>query len=69
LVPLPDNELAIFLKELGVAEGSPEYDQLSITLRFSLYQCAYCGNPSAGLRKCSGCGIKRYALDSDSITF
>ncbi|KAJ3566370.1 hypothetical protein NP233_g7053 [Leucocoprinus birnbaumii] len=26
----------------------------------SLYQCGWCGNPSASLRKCSGCGNARY---------
>ena len=28
---------------------------------FQLYRCSYCGNPSAVLRKCSGCGKTRYA--------
>ncbi|KAI5823770.1 hypothetical protein K523DRAFT_366540 [Schizophyllum commune Tattone D] len=27
---------------------------------FQLYRCSYCGNPSAVLRKCSGCGKTRY---------
>lgn len=28
----------------------------------ALYRCSYCGNPSAVLRKCSGCGKTRYVL-------
>ncbi|TFK22369.1 hypothetical protein FA15DRAFT_681689 [Coprinopsis marcescibilis] len=28
--------------------------------KFELYRCSYCGNPSAALKKCSGCGKSRY---------
>ncbi|KAH6905836.1 hypothetical protein BKA70DRAFT_1107218 [Coprinopsis sp. MPI-PUGE-AT-0042] len=28
--------------------------------RAALYRCSYCGNPSAGLKKCSGCEKARY---------
>ena len=32
-----------------------------------LYRCSHCGNPSAVLRKCSGCEKARYVLTSTSL--
>ncbi|KAI0672651.1 hypothetical protein C8Q78DRAFT_1020664 [Trametes maxima] len=31
-----------------------------VETRYELYRCTWCGNPSAALRKCSGCGKTKY---------
>ncbi|KAH9943556.1 hypothetical protein B0H21DRAFT_491468 [Amylocystis lapponica] len=61
----PEDDLAAWLENLEV---SPEEEQLPkryshsriSTNSVALYHCSWCGNPSAVLRKCSGCGKTRY---------
>jgi hypothetical protein len=35
--------------------------------RVTLYRCSWCGNPSAALRKCSGCAMARFVVDLGSF--
>ncbi|KAI0351545.1 hypothetical protein OH77DRAFT_1411022 [Trametes cingulata] len=40
--------------------GPPVPKAKSETSSYELYRCSWCGNPSAVLRKCAGCGKTRY---------
>ncbi|KAH7922908.1 hypothetical protein BV22DRAFT_1121170 [Leucogyrophana mollusca] len=58
-------DLAAWLDEMDVESGEQSYPGRSSHPRFSvntvaLYRCSWCGNPSAVLRKCSGCEKMRW---------
>ncbi|KZT10285.1 uncharacterized protein LAESUDRAFT_721627 [Laetiporus sulphureus 93-53] len=62
--------LAAWLDDLHVDDG-PAVEQQRHCVHprvspnsVSLYRCSYCGNPSAVLRKCGGCGKTRYCDQS-----
>ncbi|PCH44867.1 hypothetical protein WOLCODRAFT_77377, partial [Wolfiporia cocos MD-104 SS10] len=67
--PLPsaakvEDDLAAWLEHLTVDDGSEQRPQRCShpTVNpntVSLYRCSHCGNPSAALRKCGGCGKTR----------
>jgi hypothetical protein len=60
-----DDEFAAWLANMDIGEGENEqsvqcwHPSLG-PHRTYLYRCVNCGNPSAVLRKCSGCGKVRY---------
>ncbi|TFK71925.1 hypothetical protein BDN72DRAFT_837132 [Pluteus cervinus] len=59
------DDLAAWLENLRVDDGSEEpakvHSHPNITMNHvGLYRCSWCSNPSAILRKCSGCGKTRY---------
>ena len=64
-----DDYLAAWLDKMKLEDGSEEHThphscshpKIS-TNNVALYRCSWCGNPSAVLRKCGGCGRTRYVL-------
>ncbi|KAF8986510.1 hypothetical protein BDQ17DRAFT_1393667 [Cyathus striatus] len=58
------DDLAAWLEDLHLdGESEPEPSCINPTVNMNhvaLYRCSYCGNPSAALRKCSGCEKSRY---------
>ncbi|KAH7910685.1 hypothetical protein BJ138DRAFT_1180100 [Hygrophoropsis aurantiaca] len=61
-----EDDLAAWLDEMHLdhnnAHSHPEtcsHPRISLNT-VELYRCSWCGNPSAVLRKCSGCGKTRY---------
>ncbi|KAI0938601.1 hypothetical protein AcV5_000242 [Taiwanofungus camphoratus] len=59
------DELAAWLEKMQLDDGHALGPQRCgapalIASRVSIYRCTWCGNPSAVLRKCSGCGQTRY---------
>ncbi|KAJ2912907.1 hypothetical protein MD484_g7504, partial [Candolleomyces efflorescens] len=59
------DDLAAWLDNMHLEEGEKEPDVAHVHPRISsnqvdLYRCSHCGNPSAALRKCSGCEKARY---------
>ncbi|TFK49399.1 hypothetical protein OE88DRAFT_1662959 [Heliocybe sulcata] len=61
-----EDDLAAWLDNLHVDEGESEshprgcsHPKVNVN-SVSLYRCSWCGNPSAVLRKCSGCSKTRY---------
>ena len=63
-----DDDLAAWLENLKLENGEDEsephmcsHPRIS-TNNVELYRCSWCGNPSAVLRKCGGCGKTRYVL-------
>ncbi|EIW60332.1 uncharacterized protein TRAVEDRAFT_45581 [Trametes versicolor FP-101664 SS1] len=58
----PDDENSIYMREHGGAHahrhGVPKAK--SEMTSYELYRCSWCGNPSAVLRKCAGCGKTKY---------
>ena len=68
------DDLAVWLDDLHVDDG-PEVEQQQHCVHprvspnsVSLYRCSYCGNPSAVLRKCGGCGKTR-CVEHDVVCF
>ena len=61
-----EDNLAAWLEGLRVEGDEDEEDQkwcahpTTNMNSVALYRCSYCGNPSAVLRKCSGCNKTRY---------
>ncbi|THH28452.1 hypothetical protein EUX98_g5738 [Antrodiella citrinella] len=60
-----EDTLAAWLDEISHDDEDGHYDTHCIHPRINsnsveLYRCTYCRNPSAALRKCSGCGKVRY---------
>lgn len=69
-IPSPskaEDDLAAWLDVLHFDDDEHEHAQrcahpkISIN-SVSLYRCSHCGNPSAVLRKCGGCGKTRHVL-------
>lgn len=63
-----DDDLAAWLEHIKLDNGENEsgphlhsHPRIS-TNNVSLYRCSWCGNPSAVLRKCGGCGQTRCVL-------
>lgn len=62
-----DDDLAAWLDDLHLENGDHESHPEGFSHPVlnddyvALYRCSYCGNPSAMLRKCSGCEKARYA--------
>ncbi|KAI0371333.1 hypothetical protein BV20DRAFT_1035333 [Pilatotrama ljubarskyi] len=64
-----EDELAAWLDNLKLEDGSElhanihphacSHPKISMN-NVALYRCSWCGNPSAVLRKCGGCGKTRY---------
>ncbi|TFY59068.1 hypothetical protein EVJ58_g6015 [Rhodofomes roseus] len=59
-----EDDLAAWLENISV-DDAPEEDghcahPKIIPTAVELYRCSYCGNPSAVLKKCGGCGNTRY---------
>ncbi|KAI0336663.1 hypothetical protein GY45DRAFT_6348 [Cubamyces sp. BRFM 1775] len=62
-----DDDLAAWLDKMKLDDGSEEHmhphscshPKISMN-NVALYRCSWCGNPSAVLRKCGGCGRTRY---------
>ncbi|KZT70478.1 hypothetical protein DAEQUDRAFT_667559 [Daedalea quercina L-15889] len=60
-----EDDLSAWLENMSV-EGAPDEDGHYVHPKImptavELYRCSYCGNPSAALRKCGGCGKTRCA--------
>ncbi|KAI3608515.1 hypothetical protein WG66_000942 [Moniliophthora roreri] len=58
-----DDDLAAWLDDLKLENGEQEPSRCHPkvnTNHVALYQCSWCYNPSAVLRKCAGCGLTRY---------
>ncbi|KAH7922905.1 hypothetical protein BV22DRAFT_1106350 [Leucogyrophana mollusca] len=60
-----EDDLAAWLDEMHIESEEQCYPQRCSHPRISpntveLYRCSWCGNPSAVLRKCSGCAKTRY---------
>ncbi|OSD02695.1 hypothetical protein PYCCODRAFT_1389936 [Trametes coccinea BRFM310] len=62
-----DDDLAAWLDNMKLEDGSEEHlhphacSHPKISMNsVALYRCSWCGNPSAVLRKCGGCGRTRY---------
>lgn len=61
-----EDDLAAWLDDMHKEDGEPEIleEMLSHPVLsqdcVALYRCSYCSNPSAALRKCSGCAKTRY---------
>ncbi|EIW55597.1 uncharacterized protein TRAVEDRAFT_73443 [Trametes versicolor FP-101664 SS1] len=64
-----DDDLAAWLDNLKLDDGTDEHGHAhphacshpKISMNnVALYRCSWCGNPSAVLRKCGGCGKTRY---------
>ncbi|EEB89740.1 hypothetical protein MPER_12130, partial [Moniliophthora perniciosa FA553] len=58
-----DDDLAAWLDDLKLDNGEQEPSRCHSkvnTNHVALYQCSWCFNPSAVLRKCAGCGLTRY---------
>ncbi|OBZ78395.1 hypothetical protein A0H81_02619 [Grifola frondosa] len=60
-----EDDLAAWLNNLRADDGEEDYPQYCAHPRINansvmLYHCSWCGNPSAVLRKCGGCGKTRY---------
>lgn len=61
-----EDTLATWLEDLKIEDGEEARpDTHCIHPRINpnsveLYRCTYCRNPSAALKKCSGCGKVRY---------
>ncbi|KAI0674593.1 hypothetical protein C8Q78DRAFT_1076212 [Trametes maxima] len=62
-----DDDLAAWLDNMKLEDGSHDHahphacshPKISMN-NVALYRCSWCGNPSAVLRKCGGCGETRY---------
>ncbi|CDO71187.1 hypothetical protein BN946_scf184845.g57 [Trametes cinnabarina] len=62
-----DDDLAAWLENMKLEDGTEEnlnphacsHPKISMN-NVALYRCSWCGNPSAVLRKCGGCGKTRY---------
>nr|VWP00492.1 Serine hydroxymethyltransferase (EC [Ganoderma boninense] len=61
-----DDDLAAWLENMKLEDGADDpmhrectHPRISVN-NVSLYRCSWCGNPSAVLRKCGGCGKTRY---------
>ena len=64
-----DDDLAAWLENMKLEEGEDEQPHMCShpkisTNNVALYRCSWCGNPSAVLRKCGGCGRARCVLHS-----
>ncbi|KAI0340351.1 hypothetical protein BDW22DRAFT_414867 [Trametopsis cervina] len=65
------DNLEAWLEGLSVDDGEHDgpharcyHPKLGGSTSLELYRCAYCGNPSAALRKCSGCAKTKYCDSS-----
>ena len=64
-----EDHLAAWLEEMDLEEGGheshanrcPSHPKI-VADQVTLYRCSWCGNPSAALRKCSGCAKTRWAF-------
>ncbi|KAH9848834.1 hypothetical protein C2E23DRAFT_409155 [Lenzites betulinus] len=58
----PDDEHGVYMREHGPghkhSHNAPKAKNEMAS--YELYRCSWCGNPSAVLRKCGGCGTKKY---------
>ncbi|KAJ7150977.1 hypothetical protein C8R43DRAFT_1005813 [Mycena crocata] len=54
-----EDDLAAWLGDMHLHDELDEHATFN-TSRVELYRCSWCGNPSAVLRKCSGCEKTRY---------
>ena len=59
-----DDDLAAWLENMKLEEGEHEQPHMCShpkisTNNVALYRCSWCGNPSAILRRCGGCGKTR----------
>ena len=61
-----DDDLAAWLENMKLEDGTEDtthrgciHPKISVN-NVTLYRCTWCGNPSAVLRKCGGCGKTRY---------
>ena len=66
-----EDGLAAWLEDMRLEDGTLEEGmrcEASEEVRkvlfenVELYRCSWCGNPSAGLRRCGGCSKTRYVL-------
>ncbi|KAG7097635.1 hypothetical protein E1B28_004967 [Marasmius oreades] len=58
-----EDDLSAWLDDLRLDNGEQEPRRAHPKINANhvlLYHCSWCGNPSAVLRKCSGCGLTRY---------
>ena len=60
-----DDDLAAWLENMKLEDGTEDtthrgciHPKISVN-NVTLYRCTWCGNPSAVLRKCGGCGKTR----------
>jgi hypothetical protein len=63
-----EDDLAAWLEKMEMEEGVKEECGCAPKVnadRVMLYQCSWCRNPSAALRKCSGCSKTRCVLTGD----
>ena len=60
-----DDDLAAWLDDMKLDDGEKEptcsHPKVNVN-HVALYQCAWCYNPSAVLRKCAGCGLTRFSV-------
>ena len=58
-----DDDLAAWLEHVRLDDGEGEHSRCThpkiSANSVELYRCSWCGNPSAVLKKCGGCGKKR----------
>ncbi|EGO29215.1 hypothetical protein SERLADRAFT_359379 [Serpula lacrymans var. lacrymans S7.9] len=66
-----EDDLAAWLDEMRLDDGAQDESCIARCSHpriransVELYRCSYCGNPSAVLRKCSGCAKARYCDNS-----
>jgi len=65
-----EDDLAAWLDEVHLDQGEEDEPHPTRCSRprvspntVALYRCSWCGNPSAALRKCSGCEKARYLVN------
>ena len=69
-----DDDLAAWLENVKLDDEADDHAHARrcthpkiSTNNVALYRCSWCGNPSAVLRKCGGCGRTRFVFDAAKL--